>query len=107
MLLCLPVRLRRSRPAGPLHASYWDARNPIHGWRPRGSRDWLLLYTEAGSGHIRYKGGVFNTRSGDVILYQPGTPQDYGVHVHGARWKHVWAHWVPAARRCPGFPGRR
>ena len=36
-------------------------------------------------------------RPGDVILYQPGTPQDYGQHDRAGRWRHVWVHWVPRA----------
>lgn len=82
-------------PAGPLYARCWDLRGCVHGWRPRGTKDWLMLYTESGSCHVRFQGGEFNAKAGDVILFQPGTPQDYGQHVPGGRWKHVWAHWVP------------
>jgi AraC family transcriptional regulator of arabinose operon len=82
-------------PAGPLHAGYQDARGIIHGWRPKGTKDWLLIYTELGRCLVRYPGGEFNAGPGDVFLYQPGTPQDYGQHERGGRWKQVWVHWVP------------
>ena len=82
-------------PAGPMHAGYWDGRGLIHGWRPRGTKDWLLLYTERGQCIARYKGGEFTARAGDMLLYQPGTPQDYGQHAPQGRWKNVWVHWVP------------
>lgn len=81
--------------AGPLHLGYWDGWGLIHGWRPRGTKDWLLLYTELGHCLARYPGGEFLAGAGDVLLYQPGTPQDYGQHSPQGRWKNVWAHWIP------------
>jgi AraC family transcriptional regulator of arabinose operon len=74
---------------------YWDGWGLIHGWRPRGTKDWLLLYTELGHCLARYPGGEFLAGAGDVLLYQPGTPQDYGQHSPQGRWKNVWAHWIP------------
>jgi AraC family transcriptional regulator of arabinose operon len=82
-------------PAGPLYARHWDARGPVHGWRPRGTKDWLLIYTERGHCLVRFPGGEFQAGPGDVLLFRPGTPHDYGQHVPGGRWKHVWVHWVP------------
>ena len=84
-----------SLPPGPLYVKNWDARGHVHGWRPAGTQDWLLLYTDTGSCLIRFAGGEFRTRSGDIILFRPGTPQDYGQHDPRGRWKHVWIHWVP------------
>lgn len=82
-------------PAGPLHVGYWDARDVVHGWRPKGSKDWLLLYTASGHCLMRGKDWEFTAASGDVLLYQPGTPQDYGMHDPRGRWRHVWVHWMP------------
>ncbi|HEX4139303.1 MAG TPA: helix-turn-helix domain-containing protein [Candidatus Methylacidiphilales bacterium] len=82
-------------PVGALHARHWDARGPVHGWRPRGTKDWLLFYTVLGHCLIRHRKGEFKTNAGDIILYQPGTPQDYGQHNPDGRWRHVWVHWVP------------
>lgn len=82
-------------PAGPLHVGYQDARGIIHGWRPKGTKDWLLIYTERGSCLVRFPGGEFHASPGDIILYQPGTSQDYGQHDRRGRWKQVWVHWVP------------
>ena len=56
-----------------------------------------MIYTEAGCGLIRFGGGEFHARAGDVILYRPGTPQDYGQHNPAGRWKHTWIHWLPRA----------
>jgi AraC family transcriptional regulator of arabinose operon len=82
-------------PAGPLYSRYWDARGHIHGWRPKGTKDWLLIYTQIGHCFIRHANGEFMTGPGDIILYRAGTPQDYGQHDPSGRWRHVWVHWVP------------
>ena len=82
-------------PAGPLHTRHWDSRGRVHGWRPRGSKDWLLFYTELGHCLVRHAGGEFTAGPGDIVLFQAGTPQDYGQHDPAGRWRHVWVHWVP------------
>ncbi len=84
-------------PAGPLYARHWDSRGHVHGWRPSGTKDWLLIYTETGHCLIRHDGGEFTARPGDVVLFQAGTAQDYGQHDPSGRWRHVWVHWVPRA----------
>jgi len=88
-------------PAGPLYAQYQDVRGCIHGWRPKGTKDWLLLYTELGDCLIRFTGGQFKAGPGDVILFKPGTPQDYGQHNPGGKWRNVWVHWVPRPEIIP------
>jgi len=84
-------------PTGPLHVGYLDMRGPIHGWRPKGTKDWLLVYTELGRCLVRYPGGEFSAGPGDLLLFQPGTPQDYGQHDPQGRWKQLWVHWIPRA----------
>jgi len=84
-------------PAGPLYTQYWDVRGRVHGWRPKGTRDWLLIYTEIGHCLVRFEGGQFKAGPGDAILFQPGIPQDYGQHDPAGKWRHVWVHWVPRA----------
>lgn len=75
-----------------------------HGWRPAGTRDWLLLYGERGAFTVRPVRGhalqpadpqAFTGGPGDIIIYRPGTPQDYGQHRRDARWRHIWVHWLP------------
>ena len=90
-------------PVGPLWAGGWDIRGKIHGWRPNGTKDWLLIYTEAGRGLLRFQGGEFHARAGDIIVYRPGTPQDYGQHDPSGRWKHKWIHWLPRAEFLEGL----
>jgi len=98
----MPPRKETPAPtAGPLHAHYWNVRGRVHGWRPEGTKDWLLLYTEVGGCLVRFAGGQFETGPGDAILFQPGVPQDYGQHAPDGRWRHVWVHWVPRAEIIP------
>lgn len=84
-----------SPPPGGLHLGYMEAHGSIHGWRPKGTKDWLLVYTESGNCLVRYPGGEWMAGPGDVFLYQPGTPQDYGQHEPTGRWKQAWIHWIP------------
>jgi AraC family transcriptional regulator of arabinose operon len=88
-------------PPGPLYAQYQEVRGRIHGWRPRGTRDWLFFYTVAGQCLIRFEGGRFLARPGDAILFRPGTPQDYGQHDPQGRWRNVWVHWIPRPEMIP------
>jgi AraC family transcriptional regulator of arabinose operon len=88
-------------PAGPLYAQYQDVRGRIHGWRPKGTKDCLLLYTQLGDCLIRFEGGQFKAGPGDVILFKPSTPQDYGQHNPDGRWRHAWIHWVPRPEIIP------
>jgi AraC family transcriptional regulator of arabinose operon len=54
-----------------------------------------MFYTESGDCLVRHESGEFTAHGGDIILYQPGTPQDYGQHSPRGKWKHVWVHWMP------------
>ncbi len=63
-------------------------------WRPEGSGDWLLIYTEAGSGRIVAGGRERLTRPGDLLLYEPRAVQDYGTAPGMGRWHLLWAHFV-------------
>jgi AraC family transcriptional regulator of arabinose operon len=70
-----------------------DAR--LTGWRPNGTRDWLLIYTVAGEGQIRARDGSLRLKAGDVLLIAPNTPQEYGLADNSAAWSNIWAHFRP------------
>ena len=90
-------------------------------WRPRGTPDWLLIYTVAGSGKIvTAHGGEWRTAAGDVFVYEPHAYHDYGTApassgadrstpaVWHLRWAHFHPrpHWLPFLRwpvRAPGL----
>jgi len=93
----MSVRLKETHtlPAGPLHVGHFDARGIHYGWRPKGTMDWLLVYTAAGNCRVRFTGGELIMNPGDIFLYKPGTPQDYGQHNPNGRWKQLWVHWIP------------
>jgi len=63
--------------------------------RPRGRSDWLLIYTEAGSGRFISPTGSRETVPGDAILYAPGDPQDYGTVKKMEKWHLLWVHFMP------------
>ncbi len=70
--------------------------------RPRGTDDWLLIYTIRGAGEFRRgsgggeKGdGAVVAAPGDAMLIRPGTLQDYRVHAGAKRWDLLWAHFHP------------
>lgn len=64
-------------------------------WRPRGSEDWLLIYTEDGSGQFKTRRGLFQTNPGDVVLYAPGDMQDYQTSPTAPQWELSWVHFHP------------
>ncbi len=66
-------------------------------WRPRGSSDWLLIYTIGGSGRITTPQGSFVTRPGEAILYAPADYQDYRTDPTARRWHLLWSHFRPKA----------
>ncbi|HEY0009125.1 MAG TPA: helix-turn-helix domain-containing protein [Tepidisphaeraceae bacterium] len=69
-----------------------------YAWRPRGTNDYLLIYTHAGLGRFgTLDGRSFLVQPGDVILIRPGTFQDYGVEESLKQWELVWAHFTPKA----------
>ena len=82
--------------AGPLHLGYWDGWGLIHGWRPRGTKDWLLLYTELGHCLARYRGrGILGRRRATFCSINPARHRTTDNMSPQGRWKNVWAHWVP------------
>ena len=66
--------------------------------RLRGRRDWLLIYTEAGSGRFVSASGTRETGPGDAILYAPGDRQDYSTADDCERWHLLWVHFMPKAQ---------
>ncbi len=70
-------------------------------WRPAGSGDFLLIFTVAGSGQITWPEGMWETRPGDAILYEPHAYQDYRTNPGSRRWHLLWAHFTIDARWAP------
>ncbi len=64
-------------------------------WRPRGTEDWLLIHTLAGSVRLALPDRELLLGSGNTVLFQPGAAQDFGGDASSAFWEVVWAHFVP------------
>ena len=82
-------------PPSPLQAGSFRGPAIRHTFRPQGTRDWLLIYTQAGSGLYRFPGGDFRSRPHDITLYRPGAFQDYQTCPESQRWDLLYAHFLP------------
>jgi AraC family transcriptional regulator of arabinose operon len=82
-------------PASTLSAGQLLGASLRHTIRAHGSKDWLIIYTRAGSGLYRFPGGEFTGRRGDITLYRPGIFQDYRIAPEAGRWDVLFAHFLP------------
>ncbi|NJK91853.1 MAG: AraC family transcriptional regulator [Blastochloris sp.] len=82
---------------------------PYSHQRPKGSGDYLLIYTQAGGGLIQWPGGSYTTGPGDVLIYHPGVYQHYQTCPRLGRWHLLWAHFQarPAWPLWLQWPGHR
>jgi AraC family transcriptional regulator of arabinose operon len=65
-------------------------------WRPQGSGDFLLIYTVAGGGAVRFPNGRIRAlRSGDAVLFGPKAVQDYFTAEEASSWHLQWVHFSP------------
>lgn len=78
-----------------------QSREAHRGFRPTGSRDWLLIGTTDGTGYVRAGEKVVTLSRGDLLLFAPDTPQEYGYLGDNVDWSNIWAHfrarphWIP------------
>jgi AraC family transcriptional regulator of arabinose operon len=83
------------RPVDAIIASEFDQGAGYTNWRPRGSGDWLLIYTADGTGCIILEGAPRVLAPGEAVLFAPGAAQDYRTEPSAGRWRLLWAHFVP------------
>lgn len=76
-------------------ASDFDQGAGYTNWRPRGSGDWLLIYTLAGAGCITFGDRPRTLGPGEAVLFSPGVAQDYRTDGNTGRWRLLWAHFNP------------
>ncbi|HVU23018.1 MAG TPA: helix-turn-helix domain-containing protein [Opitutus sp.] len=81
--------------ANPLVCGAFSEGGGYTNWRPRGSGDWLLIYTVAGAGRIVAEGRMRLLGARHAVLYRPGTAQDYSTDPATGRWALRWAHFLP------------
>ena len=65
------------------------------GYRPGGTKDWLLVATLGGLGFVRTGDNWQVLQRGDLLLIAPGTPQDYGYLEDDSDWQNIWVHVRP------------
>lgn len=61
-------------------------------WRPNGSQDWLLIYTFRGMGECAIGGRKKHLQPGDLLLFEPNIPQEYGTAPSAGKWSLHWSH---------------
>jgi AraC family transcriptional regulator of arabinose operon len=83
------------RPVEALMAGEFDQGAGYTNWRPRGSGDWLLIYTVDGCGSIAVGGTAHSLIPGEAVLFSPGAAQDYRTDESAGRWRLRWAHFQP------------
>ena len=76
-------------------ASEFDQGTGYTNWRPRGSSDWLLIYTAEGAGCITVGGAPRTLGPGEAVWFAPGAAQDYRTDGSAGRWRLLWAHFNP------------
>lgn len=83
------------RPVEAIMASEFDQDAGYANWRPRGSGDWLLIYTAEGAGCIAVGDTPHILAAGEAVLYAPVAAQDYRTDETAGRWRLLWAHFHP------------
>lgn len=71
------------------------------GFRPGGTRDWLLVATLGGLGYVKAGNARQVLRHGDLLLIAPNTPQDYGYLEDDSGWHNIWVHVRPRPHWAP------
>ncbi|MES2462815.1 MAG: helix-turn-helix domain-containing protein [Armatimonadota bacterium] len=65
-------------------------------WRPRGTTDWLVIFTTGGQGRFGTTDGKhLSATAGDITLLRPQTLHDYGTAYRSDLWEILWAHFLP------------
>jgi AraC family transcriptional regulator of arabinose operon len=86
--------LTPSPPPGSLVSGYNNKPFGYAGFRPTGTKDWLIMLTLSGEGCVRHKEFDQLCHRGDLILLPPGIPHDYFT-TRGSVWEMMWAHFIP------------
>lgn len=91
----LPKRETAHRPTVTLQADEFRMGSRYDNWRPRGTSDWLLIFTVAGAGCVGTTGFQREVRPGTLALFVPGAPQRYYTGETDRHWHLLWSHFHP------------
>ena len=62
--------------------------------RPDGMNGYILNLTLRGEGRIKAGGHYFSCRQGDILLFPPGVPHEYGRASNSKHWDHLWVYFI-------------
>ena len=65
----------------------------FHTKRPKGRRDYQLLYVASGKAHFTVEGQLHSLPAGNMVIYRPGQPQDY-VYYGEDHPEIYWVHFT-------------
>ena len=82
-------------PVSDLYGEEFRRDRSYTNWRPKGTDDWLLIYTAEGAGYLTTASREGTTQPGEVTLYAPGELHDYKTDPAMGRWHLLWAHFIP------------
>lgn len=68
---------------------------PTRGFRPEGTKDWLMVTTLGGTGYVRAAESNWTIKKGDILLIAPDTSQEYGNLDDDSGWINIWTHFRP------------
>lgn len=100
-------------PINQIQTGHFYMRNSYYSWRPKGTPDWLYIYTVDGRGRFGYKDFEFVSHPGDLVLIPPNVAHDYSLEDTLKYWELLWAHfhprpeWLPYLRLKPLQGGMR
>ena len=63
--------------------------------RPHGMDGWILNYTVQGRGRINRGERRFTVVPGQLLLFKPLAPHDYGCESACDEWVHLWVYFFP------------
>ncbi len=89
-----PAIITATLPPGILLTGHFNEEYGYGGYRPNGTRDWLITYTISGEGIYHIHQDELICREGDFVILKPGTMHRYATR-EGSIWNFMWAHFVP------------
>jgi AraC family transcriptional regulator of arabinose operon len=96
-----PREITPHTPAAPLACGEFRQGRTYRNWRPRGSGDWLLIFSLGGAGRIATERQAWTLETGAAVLYRPDAAQDYSTDPAAGRWWLCWAHFQPKPHWLP------
>jgi AraC family transcriptional regulator of arabinose operon len=92
-----PAAISLIPPPGILLSGHFKEKFGYGGFRPNGTRDWLITYTLSGEGIYYINQESLICGEGDFVILKPGTMHYYATREEFT-WDFMWAHFMPPAR---------